>query len=57
MVEMSGGRLERATVYVTIGRMMEKGYLESQCASSPHGKPLSEFTSPTSLTWGGIASC
>ena len=28
MVELSGGRLKRGTVYVTLGRMIEKGYLE-----------------------------
>ena len=27
MVELSGGRLKRGTVYVTLGRMQEKGYL------------------------------
>ena len=30
MVEHSGGRLKRGTVYVTLGRMQEKGYLESR---------------------------
>ena len=30
MVELSGGRLKRGTVYVTLGRMQEKGYLESR---------------------------
>src|SRR5687768_14988440 len=30
MVERSGGRLKRGTVYVTLGRMHEKGYLESR---------------------------
>lgn len=30
MVELSHGRLKRGTVYVTLGRMQEKGYLESR---------------------------
>jgi len=30
MVELSGGRLKRGTVYVTLGRMQEKSYLESR---------------------------
>lgn len=30
MVELSEGRLKRGTVYVTLGRMQEKGYVESR---------------------------
>ncbi|MDP1569946.1 MAG: PadR family transcriptional regulator [Vicinamibacterales bacterium] len=30
LVQQSGGRLKRGTVYVTLGRMQEKGYLESR---------------------------
>jgi DNA-binding PadR family transcriptional regulator len=30
MVEMATGRLKRGTVYVTLGRMQDKGYLESR---------------------------
>lgn len=30
LVEASGGRLRRGTVYVTLGRMAEKGYVESR---------------------------
>lgn len=30
LVEESGGRLKRGTVYVTLGRMEEKGYLHSR---------------------------
>jgi PadR family transcriptional regulator len=30
MVQLSRGRLKRGTVYVTLGRMQEKGYLESR---------------------------
>lgn len=37
MVEESGGRLKRGTVYVTLGRMQEKGYLESRQEAMPEG--------------------
>lgn len=37
MVELSGGRLKRGTVYVTLGRMVEKGYLESRQEPLPEG--------------------
>jgi DNA-binding PadR family transcriptional regulator len=37
MVEQSEGRLKRGTVYVTLGRMAEKGYLESRQEPLPPG--------------------
>jgi PadR family transcriptional regulator, regulatory protein PadR len=37
LVELSGGRLKRGTVYVTLGRMQEKGYLESRQEPLPEG--------------------
>lgn len=37
MVEHSEGRLKRGTVYVTLGRMQEKGYLESRQEAVPDG--------------------
>ena len=37
MVELSEGRLKRGTVYVTLGRMQEKGYLESRQEPLPAG--------------------
>ena len=37
MVEASEGRLKRGTVYVTLGRMVEKGYLESRQEPLPPG--------------------
>lgn len=37
MVELSGGVLKRGTVYVTLGRMQEKGYLESRQEPLPAG--------------------
>jgi PadR family transcriptional regulator, regulatory protein PadR len=32
LVDESGGRLKRGTVYVTLGRMQEKGFVESHRA-------------------------
>ena len=37
MVELTDGRLKRGTVYVTLGRMHEKGYLESRQEPLPEG--------------------
>jgi DNA-binding PadR family transcriptional regulator len=37
MVERSAGTLKRGTVYVTLGRMQEKGYLESRQEALPEG--------------------
>ena len=37
MVEKTGGALKRGTVYVTLGRMQEKGYLESRQEPLPPG--------------------
>ena len=41
MVELSGGRLKRGTVYVTLGRMQEKGYLESR--QEPPDRPAGDL--------------
>jgi PadR family transcriptional regulator, regulatory protein PadR len=37
LVERSAGGLKRGTVYVTLGRMQEKGYLESRQEALPPG--------------------
>lgn len=37
MVELSDGRLKRGTVYVMLGRMHDKGYLESRQEAQPAG--------------------
>jgi DNA-binding PadR family transcriptional regulator len=37
LVEASAGRLKRGTVYVTLGRMEEKGYLTSAQEAKPPG--------------------
>ena len=37
LVEESNGALKRGTVYVTLGRMHEKGYLESRQEPLPDG--------------------
>lgn len=39
LVEASRGRLKRGTVYVTLGRMEQKGYLESEQEPQP-GVPI-----------------
>ena len=38
LVQESGGRLKRGTVYVTLGRMEEKGYVESRLENAPAGQ-------------------
>ena len=37
LVEASGGRLKRGTVYVTLGRMEDKGYLSSRAETPRPG--------------------
>src|SRR5260221_13945256 len=37
LVERSQGALKRGTVYVTLGRMQEKGYVESRTEPLPPG--------------------
>jgi len=37
LVERSNGALKRGTVYVTLGRMQDKGYLESRQEPLPPG--------------------
>lgn len=37
LVDHAGGRLKRGTVYVTLGRMQEKGYLSSRQEPLPEG--------------------
>ena len=37
MVELSRGQLKRGTVYVTLGRMQDKGFLESRQEPLPAG--------------------
>ena len=37
LVEQSDGALKRGTVYVTLGRMQDKGYVESRAEERPPG--------------------
>ena len=37
LVEQSKGELKRGTVYVTLGRMQDKGYVESRTEERPAG--------------------
>jgi DNA-binding PadR family transcriptional regulator len=39
LVAASAGRLKRGTVYVTLGRMEEKGYITSTLEAAPSGLP------------------
>ena len=39
MVEQSGGLLKRGTVYVTLGRMVKKGYVGSHKEPAPPTAP------------------
>ena len=58
MVEESGGRLKRGTVYVTLGRMQEKGYLESRQEALPEGAigPPRRLYRPTGLALRVLAA-
>jgi len=40
MVRSSGGELKRGTVYVTLGRMADKGYVESRQLDEPNESGL-----------------
>jgi PadR family transcriptional regulator, regulatory protein PadR len=37
LVDASGGALKRGSVYVTLARMEEKGFIESRQEDRPHG--------------------
>lgn len=37
IVEASGGHVKRGTVYVTLGRMEQKGFIESEQEPQPNG--------------------
>lgn len=37
LVAASAGRLKRGTIYVTLGRMEEKGYITSKLEAAPSG--------------------
>ena len=38
MVDHSGGRLKRGTIYVTLGRMEDKGFIESRKEKQREGE-------------------
>jgi PadR family transcriptional regulator PadR len=40
LVEESGGELKRGTVYVTLGRMVDKGYVESRQVPQADGSGM-----------------
>lgn len=47
MVEASGGDLKRGTVYVTLQRMKEKGFIDSK----PEPRPAPEIGIPRRMYW------
>jgi DNA-binding PadR family transcriptional regulator len=53
MVAASKRRLKRGTVYVTLGRMEEKGYIKSRLESRPLDAtgPVRRLYQPTALGW------
>ena len=49
LVAASKGTLKRGTVYVTLGRMEEKGYIRSRQEDAPGGGLPRRLYKPTSL--------
>jgi DNA-binding PadR family transcriptional regulator len=49
LVTVSGGELKRGTVYVTLGRMEEKGYIRSRQEDAPTGGLPRRVYEPTAL--------
>src|SRR5215213_1074682 len=47
MVKTSNGELKRGTIYVTLQRMQEKGFIESK----PEPRPAPEFGIPRRMYW------
>jgi DNA-binding PadR family transcriptional regulator len=49
LVAASRGRLKRGSVYVTLGRMEEKGYVTSHVEERPGEGPARRLYEPTAL--------
>jgi DNA-binding PadR family transcriptional regulator len=49
LVEASGGRLKRGSVYVTLGRMEQKGLVVSRLDERPGEGPPRRLYEPTAL--------
>lgn len=49
LVTSSGGRLKRGTIYVTLGRMEQKGYVRSTLEARPGEGPPRRLYEPTPL--------
>lgn len=49
LVHASAGRLKRGSVYVTLGRMEEKGYVTSMLDERPGEGPPRRLYEPTAL--------
>lgn len=49
LVARSGGRLKRGSVYVTLGRMEQKGFVSSELEPRPGEGPARRLYEPTAL--------
>ena len=49
LVASSAGRLKRGTVYVTLGRMEQKGFVRSRVEERPGAGPPRRLYEPTAL--------
>jgi len=49
LVHSSGGRLKRGSVYVTLGRMEQKGFVTSMVEERPGEGPPRRLYEPTAL--------
>ncbi|QQS39611.1 MAG: PadR family transcriptional regulator [Acidobacteriota bacterium] len=47
MVDASGGELKKGTIYVTLGRMADKGLVDSRTESESHSASQKRLYSPT----------
>ena len=58
LVDRSEGALKRGTVYVTLGRMQDKGYVESRTEPLPAGRdrPASPLVSPDRVWTEGAST-
>jgi DNA-binding PadR family transcriptional regulator len=55
LVNASGGRLKRGSVYVTLGRMEEKGFVTSRVEERPGEGPHRRLYEPTALGMRALA--
>ncbi len=56
LVAASRGRLKRGSVYVTLGRMEEKGYVTSRLDERPGEGPARRLYEPTALGFRALVA-